>query len=125
LGHNAAEPQDLLVDCTEGTLKLIVPDLFWPEVGNILWKCARAGRISHDTAVTAMKELNRQNIPTFPSQPLAEDALEISLRFERPVYDAIYVALAIHKASPLITADERLTQALGKHFPMRVWPAWH
>lgn len=115
----STEAQDLLVDFAEGSLTLIVPDLFWPELGNILWKCARVGRISSDTAVKAMKELDRHHIPTFPSQPLTQDALEISLRFAHPVYDAIYVALAVHKASPLITADERLTRALGTYFPIQ------
>jgi len=31
----------LLAQETEGSADFIVPDLFWPEIGNVLWKAVR------------------------------------------------------------------------------------
>ena len=43
----------------------------------------------------------------------------MALSFQRTVYDAIYVALAITSGRPLLTADEKLANALAAHFPIR------
>ena len=40
------EAFNLLGQYANGELRFIVPDLFWPEFGNILWKAARQGRCS-------------------------------------------------------------------------------
>ena len=40
------EALDLLGRYTKGEVRFIVPDLFWPEFGNILWKAMRQGRCS-------------------------------------------------------------------------------
>ncbi len=37
-----------------------------------------------------------------------EPALEIALEFEHPVYDALYLALALRTDCKLVTADSRL-----------------
>jgi predicted nucleic acid-binding protein len=39
--------------------------------------------------------------------------------FERTVYDSMYVTLAVISGAPLITADERLANALASRFPVR------
>ena len=39
--------------------------------------------------------------------------------FSRTVYDGVYVALAVHSNMPLVTADERLANALAARFPIR------
>lgn len=115
----SAEANKILIAFVAGRVTLIVPDLFWPEISNILWKAAARNRISADEAKEAIREITRQNVPTFPSQPLARSALDISLHFGHPVYDSTYVALAVSQASPLITADEKLIRALGGYFPMQ------
>ena len=69
-----------------------VPDLFWPEFGNILWKASRRhGRMSLPSAETAIVEMGKLTIPTFSSMPLLSDAFAIAAAFDRTVYDAVYV----------------------------------
>jgi predicted nucleic acid-binding protein len=46
-------------------------------------------------------------------------ALRIAVTFERSFYDSLYVALAMSTKTELITADERLVNALGSRFPVR------
>jgi len=114
-----AESVGLLEAFTAGELGLSVPDLFWPEVGNILWKSARIGRISEATVWDAIDWLLDLKIPTSPTAPLLSDAARIAVTFDRTVYDSIYVALAIASNRPLITADERLVNAVGAQLPVR------
>ena len=35
-----SEAQDLLARFTHGRIRFFVPDLFWPELGSVLWKAA-------------------------------------------------------------------------------------
>jgi predicted nucleic acid-binding protein len=53
------------------------------------------------------------------SLPLLKDAFAISAASGRTVYDAMYVALAIVSNAPLVTADERLANALAARYPVR------
>lgn len=100
-------------------LQLIVPDLFWAEMGSILWKAARLGRIPKISAREALNALTEQKIRTFPTLPLLESAYAIAEGFDRSVYDSVYVALAIQTNYVMITADERLANAVAAHFPVR------
>jgi predicted nucleic acid-binding protein len=115
----ATEAIQLLESYVAGTLHLLVPDLFWPEVGNILWKAQRQGRLSRRLAEDALEALREKAFPTAPTAPLVRDAFAIAAAFHRTVYDGIYVALAVMTGRPLVTADERLANALAAPFPVR------
>jgi predicted nucleic acid-binding protein len=114
-----AEAAGVLEAYAAGRLRLLVPDLFWPETGNILWKAVRQGRISRTSAEQAIVTLQDRKLVTAPTAPLLQDAFAIAAAFERTVYDCIYVALAVHANLPLVTADERLANALAARFPIR------
>jgi predicted nucleic acid-binding protein len=45
--------------------------------------------------------------------------MAIARAFDRTVYEAVYVALAVVSNAPLLTADERLANALAARFPVR------
>ncbi|MBZ5621901.1 MAG: type II toxin-antitoxin system VapC family toxin [Acidobacteriia bacterium] len=117
---HADQALQLLRDYTSASLGLIVPDLFWPEFGNILWKASRRqGRMSLRSAEAAIAEMGKLTIPTSSSMPLLSEAFAIAAAFDRTVYDAVYVALAVSTGAPLLTADERLANALATRFPVR------
>ncbi len=115
----APEAIELLHSFAAGEINFSVPDLFWPEMGNILWKSALVGRISEKTAHEALDWLRTLNIAAYPARDLITDALTIALAFDRAVYDALYVALAIASGRSLVTADERLANAVGTSLPVR------
>lgn len=114
----AAHAQALLKQHTQGDLQLLVPDLFWPEIGNILWKAARIGRISPSIARESVTLLNEVAFRTLPSQPLLNNAVSLALTFERTVYDCVYIALAIDAGITFVTADERLANAVKSRLPV-------
>jgi len=102
-----------------GDVNLIVPDVFWAECGNIVWKAVRQRRLDRVDAEQAIVSLMRRNIPTIPSLELLQKAVSIAFDFDCAVYDCLYVALAVESKKQLITADERLANALAARFPVK------
>jgi predicted nucleic acid-binding protein len=55
-----------------------------------------------------------------PSNLLLDDALNLAIDYGRTVYDSLFVALAIREGCQLITADERLVNAVAQKLPQVV-----
>ncbi|MBV8068974.1 MAG: type II toxin-antitoxin system VapC family toxin [Acidobacteriaceae bacterium] len=104
---------------TEGQMAFLVPDLFWAEMGNVLWKASRTQRMSLSDAEWSARYLRQLDFPTLRSVDFLEGAFQIATRFERSFYDSIYLALAKEANRPLLTADERLANAVAAYLPVR------
>jgi predicted nucleic acid-binding protein len=115
----SAESLQLLQEYVGGKVDFLVPDIFWVELGNVLWKGVRARRWSRAAAERIASEMQARNFSTVPSRTLMTDALKIALAYDRAVYDCLYVALAIRSRSQMITADERLANALAAYLPVK------
>ena len=115
----AAEARQLLTRYAAGQIRFAVPDLFWAECANILWKAVRQGRCRRSAADDAIQALRKQNLPTTSSAELLEDAFSLAATFDRTVYDCLYVALALRLKAPLVTADSRLANALAAQLPVK------
>jgi predicted nucleic acid-binding protein len=115
----ADEALRLLDGYAQGRLRFAVPDLFWAECANILWKAVRQGRWTRSAAEEAVLALQARSFPPTPSLELLDDAFSIATTFDRTVYDCMYVALAVRMKADLVTADERLANALAAHMPVK------
>jgi predicted nucleic acid-binding protein len=113
------QARQLLLQLVNGEIQIIVPDLFWVELGNVLWKAVRRGRCTRTIAESGLRELKQEGLLTITSHSLIEAALGIAIAFDRTVYDSVYVALARDRNAQLITADEKLANAIAAHFPVR------
>ncbi len=113
------EALELLRRYTDGRVRFIVPDLFWAELANILWKAVRQGRGTKAFADAAIAEMKGRNFPTVPSLTLLDEAFLIATTFDRTVYDCLYVALAMTAQAQFVTADEKLARALAAHLPVK------
>ena len=100
-------------------LRLTVPDIFFAEVANVLWKAVRSGRISKSVGVESLALLAERKIPTASSTHLLQPAFAIATAFNRTVYDGLYVALAIESNGQFVTADQKLVHTLTPHCPVR------
>jgi predicted nucleic acid-binding protein len=100
-------------------LQLLAPDLIEAEIGNVLWKAERRGRISQAEAENSLQRFAALAIQVVPTSDLLGQALQIAMACDRNFYDSLYVALAVATKADLITADERLVNALGSRFPVR------
>ena len=100
-------------------LLLLAPDLIEAEIGNILWKAVRRNRLRPADATNSLRRFTELGIQTIPTFDLLDRSLQIAIDCDRSFYDSLYVALALATETELITADERLVNALGSRFPVR------
>lgn len=102
-----AEPDSALAtSLTEGRT-LIAPDFLSVECANILWKHVRRGEITQATATAALMMLQAAPIPRTRDTDLVSDAQRLSADLDHPVYDCLYLALALRHGVPVVTADRR------------------
>jgi predicted nucleic acid-binding protein len=96
---------DLLADN-----EVIAPDLLLTEVRNAL--AMRVRRRLTTVAEARAAEAAFRSIPLLiePTSELLEDAFELALRLAHPIYDCLYLALAVRRDLPLATADRRLLE---------------
>lgn len=94
--------------------RLEAPDLLPVECANILWKKVVRRDLTPDEASTRLKLLLEAPVSLAESGPLLAAALKLSLDLHHPVYDCVYLALALLRDIPLISADEKLVTALRK-----------
>lgn len=109
----------LLEKFKQGDVAFIIPDLFWAELASAFRKAIRLGRFDKSSAQEALSYLANCDFPAYSTAILLDQAFEIALAFDRSVYDSLCVALAVQTKSQLITADERLANALAAHFPVK------
>jgi predicted nucleic acid-binding protein len=100
-------------------VRFVVPDLFYVEIASAIWKAVRVARVSRGFGDQALALLTQREFATVPSLKLLDTAFQIAAAHGRTVYDCIYVALAVQAKTQLITADERLANALAAHFPVK------
>lgn len=96
-----------------GEGSLCVPDLFFVECANVLWKKVRRGEYPQDLAIQNLARLRALGLPSAPTSQLVDRALEIACLCGTTVYDACYAALAERLNLPLLTADTKLAVLLS------------
>ena len=79
------------------------------EVGNAIWKAYTRGHIGLEdvkTKLEALKKLLSKNLTMFPEIELLDEAMEIALSHKIPIYDSVYIALALTKGAGFSSLDE-------------------
>jgi predicted nucleic acid-binding protein len=94
--------------------KLEAPDLLLVECANILWKKVRIGDLTRQDAKGRLGVLQHAPVKYTAGRELLASAMDVSFELQYPIYDCLYVALAMRREIPLVTADERLTRAARK-----------
>lgn len=94
--------------------ELLVPDFFFPEIGNILSQRIRRGEMTLELAQNDLIVLMGGDLQICSSEPKMPMALEIAVRVDQAVYDCVYLALAVANQCQMVTADERFYNALSR-----------
>ena len=113
------EAMDLLRRFENVQITFFVPEFFWVEISNVLWKRVRGPAVTKSTAQALYNNLRDKGIKTVRSTLLVPAAFEIAVTYERSVYDSLYIALARDLNTVLVTADEKLANAVGAHLPIK------
>lgn len=105
--------------------RFYVPDLFFIECANVLWKYVRRFGYPPENALQDVADLTRLPFRIVSTGELAEEALEIAIEYGITAYDAAYVALSARLSLPLVTADKALIQRLEESpFDIRWLGEW-
>lgn len=97
-------------------VKLIVPDFFYIEIGNVCRKRVRKKEVNSSTVLAIMNRMAQFPMVRYSDGDLWDVAFENAIQLDISVYDALYVSLAEIYAAPLVTADEMLIKACKNRF---------
>jgi predicted nucleic acid-binding protein len=117
----STEARRVLDEYQSGALTLLAPDLIYAEVGNIVWKKHRFQGLAAADAQLIIDAFRALTFTITPTSALLDDAYRLAVTHHRTVYDAMYLALSAREQCRLVTADEKLVNALGPSFPRIVW----
>lgn len=113
------EAVSLLRRYVNDEIEFIVPDIFWAEIGSVLWRGVKQQRWHKSKAEAVVADMQAFEFQTVSSQGLLNEAFKIALAYDRNIYDCFYVALAVEAEAELVTADERLANALAARYPVK------
>jgi predicted nucleic acid-binding protein len=93
---------------------LIAPSHWLLEAANVLWRLSRRGDISPDAATARLAELYNAPVATGALEDDLPAAAGLANTLGHPVYDCLYLALAIRENTYVVTADCRFYAAAEK-----------
>jgi predicted nucleic acid-binding protein len=106
---------------------LHIPELFFPEFGNIIWKKARllkTPEITEAEGRAILELLEGVALTVHPMAQLLKAAFDLAMSAARPtVYDSYYLVLAKTLNCRLVTADQVFYESLnaGPFSPYLLW----
>lgn len=106
--HDSEQAAALL----ESGAELIAPDLVFAEAANALWALRRRGTIAGGDYIEVTGLLASAPISSpVTMRHLAASASRLAVELNHPVYDCMYLALALREDCAVVTADRRFHEA--------------
>jgi predicted nucleic acid-binding protein len=104
-----AEP---VIDKLEQANIVLVPQLYFSETANALWKYVSHNQLSAEQAIERYQDVCALPDQVISDQTLTLEALSLASANNHPVYDIIHVVLARRNACGVLTKDSRLAKLL-------------
>jgi predicted nucleic acid-binding protein len=104
-----AEP---VIDKLEQANLILVPQLYFSEAANALWKYVSHNQLSAEQAIERYQDVCALPDQAISDQTLALEALSLASTYNHPVYDMIYAVLARRNACGVLSKDSRLAKLL-------------
>lgn len=98
-----------------GRRALAAPDLMMVEAANALATRVRRRELSPLEARTSLTDLYAIQIDFVADHHLVPAALSLAADLGHPVYDCLYLALALDRSAITVTADRRFASAVNAH----------
>ncbi len=98
-----------VLECEE----IHAPEHWLAEAVNVLWSKVLKGDLEAEDAAERVAVLLRSPVIGTPVAALASRAFVISVEHSVTIYDSLYVALALERDIPFVTADEKLVRGLA------------
>ena len=85
--------------------EILAPDSLLSEFGNAMSRKIREGSFSPKLSEEAAEMIGKQITRFVPARELLLPALEMSVELRHPIYDCLYLALALREGEMLVTDD--------------------
>ncbi len=109
---------DLLLEMLlNAEAELIAPELLLVETANALWKRTVRSELSAEEALRIHRDLVTLPISFVADADIADDALQLALKYNHSVYDCMYCALADKRRCEFVTSDLSLVNKFKGVFP--------
>ncbi|MDQ3650004.1 MAG: type II toxin-antitoxin system VapC family toxin [Acidobacteriota bacterium] len=115
------EAQKILDEYRNGSISFLAPDLINAEFGNIIWKKHIFQGLAESDAQSIVDDFRALRFTFVPTATLLADAYKLAVKYQRTVYDSLYLALSLREGCQFVTADERFVNVIGSSFLNIVW----
>jgi predicted nucleic acid-binding protein len=95
--------------------ELIAPSLWLLEAANALWRRSARGELTAAEAEERLGELFNAPVTSTAIEADLVSAMRLAAEFSHPVYDCLYLALALRESTHVVTADQRFHAVLANH----------
>jgi predicted nucleic acid-binding protein len=109
------DEDDSLLARALATRDLAAPDLLWSECASGLWRWVRSGALSGRVAHQRFVVLRRAPVALTPAAELLDRALMLAIELAHPIYDCVYLALALQRGAQVVSADRRFVNVVRRH----------
>lgn len=100
----------------DADVTLLAPDLLFAEATSALAAKHRHGELNAEDFAAAVDLLRTAPVGTpLSMRRLAASSARLARDLGHPVYDCVYLALAIHENYPVVTADTRFHDKVRNH----------
>lgn len=109
---------------------MVAPDLVLTEVASALWKRVKASELLELHAERSLAALPEFFARLDLTSDLVNEAFRLSFRLRHPIYDCVYLALAMRLEALLVTADKKFALAAARgslthYVRLLEWPSPH
>jgi predicted nucleic acid-binding protein len=119
------QARQVLTAYEEGHVVLHAPDILISEFANTIWKKQLFQGLTAPDAKEILAAFRKLEFTLTSGLSLVEDAYQLAITNRRSFYDSLYLALSIRQNCNLVTADERLVNAVSASHSQVVWiPNW-
>jgi predicted nucleic acid-binding protein len=90
---------------------LLAPDLLLIECGNAIWRHVQLGEIDRVQVPRLWAILRQMPVEMVGTRELIERALDLAVALNHPIYDCLYLALALERGARVVSTDRRFLAA--------------
>jgi predicted nucleic acid-binding protein len=94
--------------------ELMAPALWFAEATNALWRRVRLGEVALAEAAEFLDELIKAPVVALAMEPHLHAALALATELQHPIYDCLYLTVALHHDAYVVTADRRFVAAVAE-----------
>ncbi len=101
---------DRMLELARTGVLFLAPDWLHAETAMALWKYVRRGDLDIEQALDRLEVAERYDVELTPARELLPEALALACELPHPLYDTLYLLLALRGGRALATADTRMRE---------------